>query len=316
MVRARVLVNAAGPWAHNVLADVIGIEDAEDARRHLVRLVKGSHLVVPRLHDGDHAYILQHTDRRVVFVLPFESRYSLIGTTEVGFDGDPGSATISPSEAEYLCDVVGTYLKKSVSPADAIWSFAGVRPLFGADGNDTRSLTRDYDLVLDSADGEAPLLSVFGGKITTYRRLAEQALGKVKPFLPGMGPAWTATVPLPGGDIPRGDVLDFTNTLGTGYPTLKPAYLVDLVRRHGTRAASILDGVRGDADLGRDFGGGLREREIDYLMRHEWAIEAEDILWRRTKCGLHMSAAQRDAVADFLGAGTADAFPSPERAAR
>ena len=315
-VTARVLVNAAGPWVHDVLADVIGIDGATAAGRHHVRLVKGSHLVVPRLHDGDHAYILQHTDRRVVFVLPFEGQYSLIGTTEVAFDGDPGSATMDPAEAEYLCGVVGTYLKTTVSPADAVWSFAGVRPLFGDDGDDARSLTRDYDLVLDAADGQAPLLSVFGGKITTYRRLAEQALGKIKPFLPTMGPAWTATAPLPGGDIPGGNALEFANRLGADFPTLQPAYFDALVRRHGTRAANLLDGVRVDADLGRDFGGGLREREIDFLMRHEWAVEAEDILWRRTKCGLHMDAAQRRAVAEFLGAESTDQYPGAERAAR
>jgi glycerol-3-phosphate dehydrogenase len=294
-VAARALVNAAGPWVAGVL-DALKI-----AGRRRVRLVKGSHLVVPRLHDGQQAYILQNPDKRVVFVLPYEGAFSLIGTTEVPFAGDPAGVAMDAAEANYICASVNGYMAKPVAPSDAVWSFAGIRPLFDDDAENPSAVTRDYGLDLDrgAAGDGAALLSVYGGKITTYRRLAEHALDKLKPHFPQMGPAWTADRPLPGGDI-QGDVAQFAETIAKEFPAVDAARIRPLVRRHGARARMILEGAASAGDLGRDFGGGLCERELEFLIRHEWAETADDVLWRRTKCGLFMTAAERDAVAGYF----------------
>ena len=300
-VAARVLVNAAGPWVEEV-RDMATGGRAGDRR---VRLVKGSHLVVPRLHLGEQAYILQNPDGRVVFVLPYEGAFSIIGTTEVAFEGDPAEVAMDADEADYICRSVNGYLKKPVKPADAVWSYAGIRPLFDDKAASASAVTRDYVLDLDAGEAHdrPPLLSVFGGKITTYRRLAEHALEKLKPFFPSMGRAWTADRPLPGGDLSAkggDDFPAFAATLARDHPTLDAAWLTRLARRHGSRARMILHGVRSRQDLGRDFGGGLFEREVEHLVRHEWAAAADDVLWRRTKCALHMTAPQRDAVAVYF----------------
>jgi len=294
---ARALVNAAGPWVER-LRDLAAGGRAGDRK---VRLVKGSHLVVPRLHAGEHAYILQNPDGRVVFVLPYEGRFSIIGTTEVPFEGDPAEVTIDAGEADYICASVNNYMKRPVKPADAVWSYAGIRPLFDDQAASASAVTRDYVLDLDAGgDGERPpLLSVFGGKITTYRRLAEHAMEKLKPFFPAMGGAWTADAPLPGGDI-GGAFQAFAAALAREHPALDAAWLAGLARRHGSRARMILHGVRKPDDLGRDFGGGLCEREIAHLTRTEWAETADDVLWRRSKCGLHMTEPQRIRVAAYL----------------
>ncbi len=301
-LRARALVNAAGPWVEGVLAGIgTGAPGGPRPEQRTI-LVKGSHIVVPRLHDGNFAYILQHTDRRVIFVIPYEGKYSLIGTTDVPFDGDPSAAAISAEEIRYLCDAVGAYFTQPVTPADVRWSFAGVRPLFGDDGDDPSAVTRDYVLDLDAGDGGAtpPLLSVFGGKITTYRRLTESAMARLEPFFPNLGADWTASAPLPGGDLAAGGIDGCVAGLAADYPEMPADLLAALAHRHGNLGRRVLGAAKTIGDLGRDFGAGLTAHEIDYLVAEEWAVTADDILWRRTKCGLHLDDRQRQAVADYL----------------
>ncbi|MBC8339058.1 MAG: glycerol-3-phosphate dehydrogenase [Rhodospirillales bacterium] len=305
-VRARAIVNAAGPWAEDVLNEKL---ENTEAVKNRIRLVKGSHLVVPRLYEEDHAYILLNPDGRVVFVLPFQNTYSLLGTTEVVFDGDPADARMAPEEARYICDAVNGYFAKPVSPDDAVWSFSGVRPLFDDDADNPSAVTRDYVFDLQERDGGAPLLNIFGGKLTTYRRLAERALARLKPFFPDMGAAWTESGPLPGGDMPSGgpggDFPRFLSALEKDFPGLDKVWLLGLAHRHGTRARDILDEIETPDGLGRDFGGGLFQREADYLIEREWAETADDILWRRTKCGLAMTEKERNALADYVDSATA-----------
>lgn len=296
-VRARAVVNAAGPWVIDVATGVVGT----NARRR-IRLVKGSHIVVPRLYDGTHAYILQNADKRIVFVLPYEGRYSLIGTTDVSFAGDPASAAIDPAETRYLCDTVNGYFARKIEPADTVWSYAGVRPLFDDDEGDPSKVTRDWALELDDAAGP-PVLTILGGKITTYRKLAEDAMGRLAPTFGGLGPAWTATAPLPGGDMANADFDRFLADLCRRRTWLEPTLARALGRRHGTRVESLLGDARSTADLGRAFGGGLYAREIDFLMREEWASTADAVLWRRTKSGLAMAEAERHAVAEAMAKG-------------
>ncbi len=292
-VAARALVNAAGPWVEQV---VNCVTDAS-APAH-ARLVKGSHIVVPRVHDAPHAMILQNDDGRIVFVIPYESDFSLIGTTDVPCAHGPQPVEISPGEIDYLCAAANRYLARPVGPADVVWSYAGVRPLYDDGETDPSAVTRDYVLTLDAPAGHAPLLSVFGGKITTARKLAEHAMEKLRRGGLRVGPAWTGTAPLPGGDMKSFAV--FLDGLRRDFPALDAEWLQGLARRHGTRARALLDGVRTAADLGPSFGGGLYGREADWLRREEWAASPEDILWRRTKCGLHMTAAERNAFAVYM----------------
>jgi len=286
-VQARVLVNAAGAAVAEALRDRLGVATAKR-----VRLVKGSHIVVPRLFDGAHAYLLQSADRRVVFMIPYERDFTLIGTTdvEVTSAAAPGA---DRSEIDYLCAVASGFLRSAVRPEDVVWTYSGVRPLVDDGSADPSAVTRDYVLYLDRAAG-APALSVYGGKITTYRKLAEQALARIGEALPIAGGPWTASAPLPGGDI--ADFPAFVADLRRRHPRLEPAWLEGLARRHG----SLSDRVLAGGDPGRDFGGGLSESEARWCMAHEWAREPEDVLWRRTKCGLHMSEAQRRAFADWM----------------
>src|SRR3984893_9508836 len=278
IVTARGLVNAAGPWAAEVLSGVIG----HDAGKRL-RLVKGSHIVVPRIYEGDHSYVLQNEDRRFVFVMPYEMDYSLIGTTEIPFEGDPSKARISEDEIVYLCAAVSRYFREPLSPRDAVESFSGVRPLYDDGAKNASAATRDYVLDLDAPEGSAPLLSVFGGKITTYRRLAEDAIDRLAAHLnPPRAERWTATAPLPGGDMEDGDFDRFLRALRGKYPWLDAAAVARLARAYGTRAEAVLDDARGACDLGVDFGAGLFQAEIDYLIGQEFALTAEDILWRRS----------------------------------
>jgi glycerol-3-phosphate dehydrogenase len=255
--------------------------------------------VVPRVHDGRHAFILQNDDGRVIFVIPFQGEYSLIGTTEVELDGDPGAAAITPQETDYLCRAVNRYLTRPVRPDDVVWSYAGVRPLFGDDEQDLSAITRDYEIDLDTADG-APALTVYGGKITTYRRLAEHALHELEPYFPNMGPSWTESAHLPGGNMPADGVGVLVDHLERDYPGLPRSLLETLGHRHGTLSREVLSGTHDIEALGQHFGAQLYAREVDYLIEHEWARTAEDILWRRTKCGLHMSEHERTNVADYL----------------
>ncbi len=288
-VRARALVNAAGPWVPEVQRAIAGAEPHSS-----LRLVKGSHIVVPRMSAGDAAYILQNTDRRVVFVIPYERDFSLIGTTEVPFSGDPAEVAISAEETGYLCDAVNRYFAAPVTPAHAVWSYSGVRPLYDDMRDNVSAVTRDYVFDVDAGSGgvggEAPLISIFGGKITTYRRLAEHALDELLPLLALERPAWTARAPLPGGDLPGAGFAAFLDELQAAKPWLPADLARRYARAYGTRVETLLGRARGLADLGEDLGGGLYEAEVDYLMDQEWALRAEDILWRRSKLGLHVSA--------------------------
>jgi glycerol-3-phosphate dehydrogenase len=295
-IQARILVNAAGPWTDPVY-------DAATGSQHIpaLRLVKGSHIVVERRYEGDHAYILQNSDGRVVFALPFEGRFTLIGTTDSFFEGDPSQVRIDDDEVVYLCDAFNRFFADPLLPADVVWSYAGVRPLYGDEPEDPSKLSRDYTLDLNCGNGhEAPLLSVLGGKITTYRRLAEQVMTMLAPFVPQASGAWTATTPLPGGDIPDGDVDRFAEELRQGRPWLTIDLAARLARSYGTRAETLLGDADSAADLGHDFGAGLHEREVAYLTRHEWAETAQDILWRRSKLGLHMSASAQAELEQWL----------------
>jgi len=297
-VRAKALVNAAGPWVVDSLGHIQGERIADR-----VRLVKGSHIVVPKVHAQGHAYILQNTDQRVVFVIPYEGRYSLIGTTDVQVESTDDARSISADETRYLCDAVNRFLAKPVAPADVVWSYTGVRPLYDDGSANPSEVTRDYVLKLDHGPvghRGAPLLTVFGGKITTYRRLAEEAIGKLAPFFPGMKGDWTANEALPGGELAHFNA--FRDEMRERYAGLGRELLEGIVRRHGSRAPRVLGEARSLADLGGHFGAGLTGREIEYLVAEEWAVEPDDVLWRRTKCGLHMSEAERAAVAAFMKA--------------
>jgi glycerol-3-phosphate dehydrogenase len=285
-VTARALVNAAGPWVADVLAGIAGA--ATTAR---VRLVQGSHIVVKKLYDHDRCYIFQNDDGRIVFAIPYEDDFTLIGTTDRDYQGDPAAVTATAEETAYLCAAASANFAKPVTPEDIVWSWSGVRPLYDDGASEARAATRDYVLELDTAEGAAPLLSVFGGKITTYRRLAEAALEKLAPHLPvvGAGAGWTSTAPLPGGDFAVDGRAAVADTLIERYPFLTAPEAARLVRLYGTRAAAVLGDATARADLGHAFGAGLTEREVDHLVAEEWARTAADIVWRRTKLGLRLT---------------------------
>ena len=294
-VRARVLVNAAGPWVSEVIGRRIGIDAA--AR---VRLVKGSHIILPRMFEHDRAYIFQNADGRVVFAIPYEQDFTLIGTTDVDYEGDPAEVRISEAETDYLCAAANAYFRRQIGPADVLRSYSGVRPLFDDGAEDAKAATRDYVLELDAAAGAAPLLNIFGGKITTYRRLAEAVLEKLRPHLSGMGAAWTAGAALPGGDMAVDGAPALAAELEAVCPALERAQALRLARSYGTRARKIVEGAQSRADLGADFGAGLLQREVAYLMQHEWARTPEDVLWRRSKLGLRVSADDVRRLAAFM----------------
>ncbi len=290
-VHARQVVNAAGPWVGQVLAGALGQNAA--AR---TRLVKGSHIVVKRLYEGDHAYLLQNPDKRVIFVIPYEEAFSLIGTTDLPWDQDAGQVEISPEETAYLCEAVTRWTARPVVPEDVVWSYSGVRPLHDDGAESASAVTRDYVLELDAPDGAAPALSIYGGKITTYRRLAEAALAKL-----GVGGAsWTGTAALPGGDLPGGDFARFVADLRAAYPFLSAASAHRLARAYGTRVTAMLGQAKSREALGEDYGGGLTEAELDYLREREFARTPEDVLWRRSKLGLHVPAGTASRLAEVM----------------
>jgi D-erythritol 1-phosphate dehydrogenase len=290
-VEAKAIVNAAGPWVKRVLNDTLGQPSTDS-----VRLVRGSHILVPKLYEGDHAFILQNDDRRVVFMIPYGDLHTLVGTTDVPQEQSE-SAQATFAEVDYLCRAVNRYLAKPVHPGDAVWRFAGVRPLYDDGSNDPSAVTRDYTLRVDDDRGAAPVLSVFGGKITTYRHLAEIVMQRLAPYFPGLKPAWTAGTALPGSDFGNRPRVEARDAFFTRHPGIPTTTLRAIFRRHGMRA----DEVVGDGKLGEDFGAGLSERELRYFVEQEWAHTSEDVLWRRTKCGLLMSDAQRERVRAVLG---------------
>ena len=286
-VTARKLVNAAGPWVDTMLGRAGLAKEGGN-----LRLVKGSHLIFPRLFAGDHAYIFQNRDNRIVFAIPYEHEFTLVGTTDVAFVGDPQDIAISDEEARYICDTVNEYLRVDVAPEQAVSSYSGVRPLYDNKDANVSAVTRDYVFDLDEAGG-APILSIFGGKITTYRKLAEHALDKLGwPEDDG----WTADRTLPGGDFDAARVGDLVADVERRYPWLSPAEALRLVRAYGTRVERVL----GDAMSANDLGGGLSARELDFLIAHEFAVTADDVLWRRSKLGLHLGTAERQAVTDWF----------------
>jgi glycerol-3-phosphate dehydrogenase len=292
-VAAKGIVNAAGPWVKQVIDDVL-----HQPTKESVRLVKGSHIVVPRLPGANHAYILQNHDKRVIFVIPYAEKFSIIGTTDIPVTTLDQAEQISSEELDYLLAAVNRYFETQLTYTDVVWSYAGVRPLYD-DGSDNPSkVTRDYTLTVTDEMGELPLLNIFGGKITTYRELSTVAMEKLKPYYKGLRGIWTAGEPLPGGDTPSVNAL--YNGLKARYSGLPQDILFALLRRYGTRVTRILGDAEVVADLGVRFGPQLTAREIDYLMEEEWARTAEDVLWRRTKCGLTMSVEERRAVADYL----------------
>jgi len=294
-IEARMLVNAAGPWVDDVLSKRLG----RNTKSH-VRLVKGSHIVVPRLVDHERAYIFQNTDRRIIFAIPYERDYTLIGTTDVDFENDPGGVRIEDEEIAYLCRAVSEYFATPVTSEQVIWTYSGVRPLFDDGGGAAQAVTRDFVLELDAPSETPPLLSVFGGKITTYRHLAEEALKKLSPWMNEAGSPWTRSAPLPGGDFPPLGFEALTDDIAKKAPSL-PRTLIDrLARAYGTCAYDIIKDCRTIGDLGHHFGADLYEREADYLVEHEWARTADDILWRRSKLGLKMTKEQREALERWL----------------
>ena len=296
-VRARAIANAAGPWVGDVLHGALG-----RGAQHRVRLVKGSHIVTPRLFDHDHAYIFQNPDRRIIFVIPYEHEYTLIGTTDAEYRGDPAKVAIDDDEIRYLCDSVNRYFRQPVSPADVRWTYAGVRPLLDDEAADNpAAVTRDYRLEMD--DDGAPLLSVFGGKITTFRKLAEEATDSLCRVLGSGAPAWTAGSVLPGADIAGAQFAPFADAFAQQYRWLPPSLAHRYARAYGTRAARVIGAAQSLAELGPAPAPGLpdlHEAELRYLRDVEWATCAQDVLWRRSKLGLHVAAGTLAAVTATL----------------
>ena len=277
-----------------VLGAVVGRNDPDK-----IRMVKGSHLVVDKLYDHDRCYIFQNADGRICFAIPYEKNYTLIGTTDEDHKGDPGNPQISEAETDYMLGAVSAYFKTPVTRENVRWAYSGIRPLYDDGASKAQEATRDYVLKLDHPDGGAPLLSVFGGKITTFRKLAESAMEKIEPFFPEMGKPWTEAASLPGGDFPFAEVDARIAALARQFPFLEQEQARRLFRAYGTDAWKMLDGARSAADLGRRFGP-LSEREVEWLKTREWARSADDILWRRSKLGLHMSREEQDALRSYM----------------
>ncbi|MEN4827916.1 glycerol-3-phosphate dehydrogenase [Pseudomonas sp. P39-UII1] len=293
-IRARALVNAAGPWVASFIKDDLKLDAP-----YGIRLIQGSHLIVPRLYEGDHAYILQNEDQRIVFCIPYLDRFTLIGTTDREYSGDPAKVAITEQETDYLLKVVNAHFNHQLSRGDILHTYSGVRPLCNDESDNPSAVTRDYTLALSAAQGEAPLLSVFGGKLTTYRKLAESAMAELKPFFTQMGQSWTAHAALPGGEgmsTPQALVEE----LLARHQWLAPDIAKRWAVTYGSRTWQLLEGVTGPDDLGQAIGGGLFTREVDYLRETEWAVSTQDILWRRTKLGLFTSASEQRALADYL----------------
>ncbi|MEI8701094.1 glycerol-3-phosphate dehydrogenase [Mesorhizobium sp. M6A.T.Ce.TU.002.03.1.1] len=294
-VKARLLVNAAGPWVDHVLSATVGLNDV-----HNVRLVQGSHIVIGKKFDDPRAYFFQNKDGRIIFAIPYEEEFTLIGTTDQDYPGDPHDVKISDAEIDYLCAAASEYFAKPVKRSDIVWTYSAVRPLYDDGASKAQEATRDYVLKADGGEGTAPIVNTFGGKITTYRRLSESMLEKIEGFLGKRGKPWTANAPLPGGDFPASGFDAEVAKLKTAYPFLDARLARRLTRLYGTRARMLLGLARSNADLGRNFGADLYEAEVRYLVQNEWAMTAEDVLWRRTKRGLHLGREQAAALDEFM----------------
>jgi glycerol-3-phosphate dehydrogenase len=325
-VEARAIANAAGPWVGELLHEALGRttnhdrdhgtnngsnNGANSGASYTVRLVKGSHIVTRRLFEHDHAYIFQNPDKRIIFAIPYEHDFTLIGTTDIEYRGDPSRVAITAEETQYLCESINRYFKQPISPRDVYWSYSGVRPLLEDESADNPSaVTRDYRLELDAPEGAAPLLSVFGGKITTFRRLAQEALDEITRALGTPAPAWTADAPLPGGDIAHADFASFAKQFAQHHPWLPARLAQRYARAYGTRAVRVTGDARSLADLGHAFTSDLYEAELRYLREVEWARTAYDVLWRRTKLGLHVEPGTLDAVSREIDAWFARETPA------
>ena len=293
---ARMLINAGGPWVGDIIQSKLRANSQDG-----VRLVRGSHIVTKRLYDHDKCYFFQGEDGRIIFAIPYETDFTLIGTTDADHDDPTRAPVCTPQEQSYLLDFANHYFKQQMTDADLVWTYSGVRPLYDDGASSATAATRDYTLKVDSTGG-APVLNVFGGKITTYRRLAEAALEKVGAVFPGLPGNWTAGVPLPGGDFPVDGVADLVARLKAAAPFLSDFWALRLVRAYGTEAFDMLEGAQDAADLGADFGATLTEREVAWLMRHEYARSAADVVWRRSKLGLRMSTDQIAALDTWMRA--------------
>lgn len=294
-VSAGALINAAGPWVADVLNNTLRANSRAD-----VRLIKGSHIVVNKLFDHDRAYIFQNEDRRIIFAIPYENQYTLIGTTDIEYDGDPAEVKITDEETSYLCECASEYFKSPIVPADVVWSYSGVRPLYDDGDADAQEVTRDFVLDVNGASHEPVLLNIFGGKLTTYRYLAEKALAKIAPWLPDMAGPWTDREALPGGDVSPESLEAYISQQKEKYNGLSPDLIERLVQLYGTRSNKILNGTKSHEDLGEHFGADLYSKEVSYLMENEWASTADDILWRRTKLGLHFTPDQKNRLIEWL----------------
>jgi glycerol-3-phosphate dehydrogenase len=294
-VRARLLVNAAGPWVDNVLSGAVGQNDV-----HNVRLVQGSHIVVKKKFDDPRAYFFQNRDGRIIFAIPYEDDFTLIGTTDQDYPGDPGNVVISDAEITYLCDAASEYFAAPVSRADIVWTYSAVRPLYDDGASKAQEATRDYVLKGEGGETTAALINIFGGKITTYRRLAEAMLEKIESYLGRKNGPWTANARLPGGDFAPAGFAGEVERLKRDYPFADLQLARRLTRLYGTRARMVLGEAKATSDLGMHFGAGLYEAEVRYLIDHEWAVTADDVLWRRTKHGLRFNTEQKAALEEFM----------------
>lgn len=305
-IEAKALINASGPWLDNLLTHI-----SHTATKEHIRMVKGSHIIVNRLFDHDRAYIFQNADNRIIFAIPYENAFTLIGTTDEDFHGDPDEVTISPEEIDYLCKAASEYFVQEITIGDVVSSFSGIRPLFDDGKNEAKAATRDYVLNLDTGKNEAPLLSIYGGKITTYRKLAESVLSKLSPFLPETGREWTELCHLPGGNFhPNGFEKEVQNLLNR-VPVLNKSHAERLFRTYGSCTYKMIAGIKDTRDMGILFSHDLYGFEVDYLIAHEWAQNAEDVLWRRTKMGLFLSAAEAENLDGYIKKKVVEESQSP-----
>ncbi|WP_235602793.1 glycerol-3-phosphate dehydrogenase [Piscirickettsia litoralis] len=291
---AKAVINAAGPWASTILPDL-----TQAPSEYNLSLVKGSHIVVPKLYEGEHAYILQNADNRIVFAIPYEQDFTLIGTTDLAYEGNPAHVEINDEETDYLISLINGYFEQGIQKSDILWSYSGVRPLLDDDSDNPSAITRDYKITIDD-EHALPLVNIFGGKVTTYRTLAEQTLAKLQPYFPEMTAPWTANDHLPGGDLGHETFDKFFQTFHNQYAWLTQEFAHRLARSYGARAHCILRKSSAIADLGHHFGANLYEKEVVYLIEHEWAQSAEDILWRRSKLGLRLKEAEQKELTHWL----------------
>ncbi|WP_426357177.1 glycerol-3-phosphate dehydrogenase [Pseudocolwellia sp. HL-MZ19] len=294
-VKSKAIVNASGPWVAKLFSDALTIKSPQK-----VRLVKGSHIVVPRIHDEEQAYMLQNADQRIVFVIPFEDEFSLIGTTDVEYKENPRDVKISDDEINYLINITNDYFKKKISRPDIVTTYSGVRPLLDDESDSAQAVTRDYTLELSDEDDKAPILSIFGGKITTYRKLSEAAVNKIAPYFSNIGDKWTALKALPGGNFEAKGTLQAE--MESKYPWLSSNLITRYVRSYGTYTYLFLKEAESMGAMGQCFGKDLYEIEVNYLIENEWALTVEDIIWRRSKRGLYLSEAEINTLQNYISA--------------